>query len=762
MNKMDLSIEASAVIKSELNSNELARQVNQSGSLSSSSSSSLSSSPNQQSTGFRTKTDKLNKNSSLAVNSLINDSSNGSLSKRAKYNSNSNSDCENNNGLNQGYELENKLARVANSSGVFIEQPSLLSNPTFTTLSSSNKLANNNCYRDFASFSQMPSLNQHPMMPNGSYHTSYGLNQPDLFNTNVNNAGFSTGLPYHHQYHSNHILQPFTNSGLMSNAKAAASSSSSSSSSSTSSTSSLKNNLNINVVSGGGHKSLSPPISPSSSVSSDEDSSSLSRSPSLISPNCDTANSNGKSGGKSKTEKPPFSYIALIVMAIQNSTAKKMTLNEIYQYLQTHFSFFQGQYQGWKNSVRHNLSLNECFIKLPKAMGKPGKGHYWTIDPNCEFMFEEGSFRRRPRGFRRKCQTTGNLILTSGDSNEQTQLNELSECSTTPISTPTTPAVGGTVNKSTLPVISNGSSVYFGASQSSNSTVNPYYNLLTADSTNPTSVMNGAATSNTGFYTPSANAVAAFADLASSIVASNGHSAASAQSNSQFNNYTPGSSNAYNSSANSTYLNNYTSHHSNHSAAVLAAANQFHSQFNQSNNSFSNTFNTFYPSLGTTSQSATDASYTQSNTNNNHNSANSSANTNNPYLNSYTSLLEKTVSSVAQQQQQHNQRQSQSVWSSLASSSDTKNRFLSSSQDTSPISTASSNYDSSNTHSNYLSTSSSSSTSSNDQSITCSSSNSGSSANAHHSASLMSTSSAQQLTAQPQSMLDYSTLQSKH
>lgn len=39
------------------------------------------------------------------------------------------------------------------------------------------------------------------------------------------------------------------------------------------------------------------------------------------------------------------------------------------------------------------------------AMGKPGKGHYWTIDPKSEYMFEdEGSLRRRPRGFRRKHQ----------------------------------------------------------------------------------------------------------------------------------------------------------------------------------------------------------------------------------------------------------------------------------------------------------------------------------------------------------------------
>ncbi|KAF4088834.1 hypothetical protein AMELA_G00059280 [Ameiurus melas] len=109
--------------------------------------------------------------------------------------------------------------------------------------------------------------------------------------------------------------------------------------------------------------------------------------------------------GMRRPEKPPYSYIALIVMAIQSSPTKRLTLSEIYQFLQARFPFFRGSYQGWKNSVRHNLSLNECFIKLPKGLGRPGKGHYWTIDPGSEFMFEEGSFRRRPRGFRRKCQT---------------------------------------------------------------------------------------------------------------------------------------------------------------------------------------------------------------------------------------------------------------------------------------------------------------------------------------------------------------------
>lgn len=108
--------------------------------------------------------------------------------------------------------------------------------------------------------------------------------------------------------------------------------------------------------------------------------------------------------GIRRPEKPPYSYIALIVMAIQSSPTKRLTLSEIYTFLQQHHPFFRGSYQGWKNSVRHNLSLNECFIKLPKGLGRPGKGHYWTLDPASEFLFEEGGFRRRPRGYRRKCK----------------------------------------------------------------------------------------------------------------------------------------------------------------------------------------------------------------------------------------------------------------------------------------------------------------------------------------------------------------------
>ncbi|CAG9864516.1 unnamed protein product [Phyllotreta striolata] len=82
------------------------------------------------------------------------------------------------------------------------------------------------------------------------------------------------------------------------------------------------------------------------------------------------------------SNKPPYSFSCLIFMAIEDSVQKALPVKEIYAWILDHFPYFKNAPTGWKNSVRHNLSLNKCFQKVEKAaVSNLGKGSLWTVDP---------------------------------------------------------------------------------------------------------------------------------------------------------------------------------------------------------------------------------------------------------------------------------------------------------------------------------------------------------------------------------------------
>ncbi|XP_077056973.1 forkhead box protein N2b [Siphateles boraxobius] len=109
------------------------------------------------------------------------------------------------------------------------------------------------------------------------------------------------------------------------------------------------------------------------------------------SPHSNTASSASSVSAGSERDpyksKPPFSFSLLIYMAIEQSPSKSLPVKDIYGWILKHFPYFSSAPTGWKNSVRHNLSLNKCFRKVERSIGKTnGKGSLWCVHPEFRPM----------------------------------------------------------------------------------------------------------------------------------------------------------------------------------------------------------------------------------------------------------------------------------------------------------------------------------------------------------------------------------------
>ena len=91
--------------------------------------------------------------------------------------------------------------------------------------------------------------------------------------------------------------------------------------------------------------------------------------------------------------KPDISYIELVAKAIMDSSDNSILLADIYQWIEDNFPYYKVTKNSWRNSIRHNLSVNECFVKNKRV--KNGRGFYWSIHSSCIDAFKRGDFDRR-------------------------------------------------------------------------------------------------------------------------------------------------------------------------------------------------------------------------------------------------------------------------------------------------------------------------------------------------------------------------------
>ncbi|XP_070699584.1 forkhead box protein O1-A-like [Pempheris klunzingeri] len=89
-----------------------------------------------------------------------------------------------------------------------------------------------------------------------------------------------------------------------------------------------------------------------------------------------------------------MSYADLITKAIDSSPEKRLTLSQIYDWMVKSVPYFKDKGDsnssaGWKNSIRHNLSLHSRFVRIQNE--GTGKSSWWMLNP------EGGKSGKSPR-----------------------------------------------------------------------------------------------------------------------------------------------------------------------------------------------------------------------------------------------------------------------------------------------------------------------------------------------------------------------------
>ncbi|XP_073402441.1 forkhead box protein I2-like [Dendrobates tinctorius] len=104
-----------------------------------------------------------------------------------------------------------------------------------------------------------------------------------------------------------------------------------------------------------------------------------------------------------QTVKPPYSFLDLIMMALENAPEQKLTSRQIFTYVVERFPFYRMDQAGWQNSIRHTLSVNNCSKKVARDKCVKGLGCYWTLDQSCVKMLNNGKLKGQRKKYDYDC-----------------------------------------------------------------------------------------------------------------------------------------------------------------------------------------------------------------------------------------------------------------------------------------------------------------------------------------------------------------------
>merc|ERR1711881_145386 len=113
--------------------------------------------------------------------------------------------------------------------------------------------------------------------------------------------------------------------------------------------------------------------------------------------------------GSGSEEKPRMSYAQLIAEALINAPDGMLTLSEIYLAISARHPFYKMEARNWQNSIRHNLTLNKSFTKVPRMSSSEGRGSYWKLEPGAESII----FKRSARNVNKSNSNSANTSLST-------------------------------------------------------------------------------------------------------------------------------------------------------------------------------------------------------------------------------------------------------------------------------------------------------------------------------------------------------------